>query len=341
MSAQRESTSRVIVAASVATAITAVALSAGAIRSSDAAATAAVSLHGRRPVTRSVTDDCLPGGTVLIAHRGTGVGTRVIDERRYTEDTIPAFHEAMSLGADGFETDYSPTADGHLVSNHDATLARTSTGTGPLHQRSWDYVRHQETTSGARIPSLEAVEEAMTSVGGLRQREIKRGSTFTGQMLREVVTAHEGQVPQRNVLVTSLDLSTLQRVHRITPFAATGLIAGRKNPQPPVGVLPRWLDTVLINLQALDPSYVDEVRAAGHSIAVRNVETASQLNLASELGVKRIITDRPEDLVKLRRCRLGSGGARAVRPSPAHDATVERDRGSLRPRLRTELRQDP
>src|SRR3954453_8382723 len=77
-----------------------------------------------RSLPPCVPHTCVRPQVTLLAHPGTGPGTRWIDGKSFSEDTVPAFVEAMGSGADGFETDYWPTLDGRLVSHHDATLNR-------------------------------------------------------------------------------------------------------------------------------------------------------------------------------------------------------------------------
>ena len=48
-------------------------------------------------------------------HTCTGSGTRTIQGHAFSENTVPAFVEALALGADGVEADYWPTADGKIV----------------------------------------------------------------------------------------------------------------------------------------------------------------------------------------------------------------------------------
>src|SRR4029079_11164496 len=103
----------------------------------------------------------------LIAHRGTGVGTRTIGGRRYSEDTVAAFSKAMRSGVEGFETDYWSTSDGRLVSHHDPTLDRMTDGSGRIRERSWSYVRLVRNGSGAGVPTLRGVEAALARFGGL------------------------------------------------------------------------------------------------------------------------------------------------------------------------------
>jgi glycerophosphoryl diester phosphodiesterase len=66
----------------------------------------------------------MPGVPIVYAHRG-GAKLR-------PENTLLAFDHGLSLGADGLEFDVHLSRDGVVVVHHDATLDRTTNGTGPL-----------------------------------------------------------------------------------------------------------------------------------------------------------------------------------------------------------------
>jgi len=239
---------------------------------------------------------CPRARVVLIGHRGTGPGTRLLDARPFTEDTLPAFKKAMALGADGFETDYWLTLDAHVVSNHDATLDRTTDGSGPIAGRRWQYVRTLRTSSGAGVPTLSRVERTMQRYGGLRQQEIKDGAAFSRAKLAWLLERDRRYVPAKHVLITSSEIRTLARVHAIDPAFGTGLITRRSTARPSMSLLPAWLDVVLIDLRAADASYAEKVHAALHLLSVRNVETVTELHRAVALGADRVLSNFPERL---------------------------------------------
>src|SRR3954447_11221193 len=61
---------------------------------------------------------------VAIAHRG--------EHLRHPENTMPAFEEAVRLGADYIEVDVRTTADGSLVLSHDGSVDRCTNGKGEV-----------------------------------------------------------------------------------------------------------------------------------------------------------------------------------------------------------------
>ncbi|MEL6503819.1 MAG: glycerophosphodiester phosphodiesterase family protein [Pseudomonadota bacterium] len=69
---------------------------------------------------------------LVIAHRG--------DALNFPENSVPAIAGAKRLGADAVEIDVMMTRDGVLVALHDASLERTTNGTGRVETQSWDTI---------------------------------------------------------------------------------------------------------------------------------------------------------------------------------------------------------
>lgn len=90
----------------------------------------------------------------VIAHRGQSLTV--------PEQTLAAFVGAARLGADMIEADVASTDDGVLVMMHDATVDRTTSGTGAIADLAWSDVRELDAGSwfgpsfaDERVPSLE------------------------------------------------------------------------------------------------------------------------------------------------------------------------------------------
>ena len=83
---------------------------------------------------------------LVYAHRGASA--------RFAEHTRAAYLQALADGADGFECDVHLTRDQHVVLLHDSNLDRTSSGTGPVGERTLAELRELDFSSwkGARIP---------------------------------------------------------------------------------------------------------------------------------------------------------------------------------------------
>jgi glycerophosphoryl diester phosphodiesterase len=102
-----------------------------------------------------------PGQIVLpqrgiSAHRG--------ENSIFPENTLPAFREAIRLGAQQIELDVFITNHGELVVIHDTTVNRTTNGTGDVRLKSLDEIKALDAGSwkgpqfaGEQIPTLEEV----------------------------------------------------------------------------------------------------------------------------------------------------------------------------------------
>jgi glycerophosphoryl diester phosphodiesterase len=82
-----------------------------------------------------------PLAQLVIGHRG--------NRAHAPENTLVALHEAVALGVDAVEFDLRVSRDGALVMIHDATLDRTTDGTGLVAQRTVAELRRLD--AGARF----------------------------------------------------------------------------------------------------------------------------------------------------------------------------------------------
>jgi glycerophosphoryl diester phosphodiesterase len=93
------------------------------------------------------TDESRDARPLVYAHRGASGA--------FAEHTRAAYLQAIADGADGVECDVHLSRDQHPVLLHDATLDRTSDGTGPVADRTLRELRQLDFSSwrGARIPA--------------------------------------------------------------------------------------------------------------------------------------------------------------------------------------------
>src|ERR1035438_7971269 len=97
-----------------------------------------------------------PRQIVAISHRG--------EHLQRPENTIPAFLEAIRVGADFFEADVQTTSDGKLVLSHDATVDRCTDGKGRVDSMTFDQIEALDAGikkgpqyAGTKIPTFDQV----------------------------------------------------------------------------------------------------------------------------------------------------------------------------------------
>src|ERR1041384_6993027 len=102
---------------------------------------------------------------VAISHRG--------EHLHHPENTIPAFQEAIRVGADFFELDVQTTSDGKLVLSHDGKVDRRTNAQGEISKMTFDEVRSLDAGiksgaefAGTKIPTFdEALDLARGKIG--------------------------------------------------------------------------------------------------------------------------------------------------------------------------------
>ncbi len=148
---------------------------------------------GTAPVwaQESTHDERLPSRG-LCAHRGAMV--------LYPENTLPAFRAAVRLGVAMIEMDARMTRDSVIVILHDATLDRTTDGSGPLRTHTLAEIKRLDAGSwkdpafaGTRIPTLEEAL-AVIPAGIWINVHVKEGSEVSRRVAR--IIARSGRLHQ-------------------------------------------------------------------------------------------------------------------------------------------------
>ena len=87
----------------------------------------------------------------VAAHRGW--------KSKYLENTMEAFKAALTLDVDQLETDVRITRDGELVLIHDATVDRTTNGSGKVCELTLAELKALDAGNGSKIPTLTELME--------------------------------------------------------------------------------------------------------------------------------------------------------------------------------------
>ncbi|HEX7572002.1 MAG TPA: glycerophosphodiester phosphodiesterase family protein, partial [Bacteroidota bacterium] len=152
-----------------------------------------------------------------MAHRGSSGSA--------PENTMAAFHLAVSAGADMIEFDVRMTRDFELVVHHDRSLGRTSDGSGRIWDLTLDELRntdagswHSKKFAGERIPTLREVLEGLPVSVGLDIEVKTDGDRRGGIALPESVLLLVREARREGtVVVSSFDHKFLHRLHHLDP----------------------------------------------------------------------------------------------------------------------------
>ncbi|MEU3747142.1 MULTISPECIES: glycerophosphodiester phosphodiesterase [Streptomyces] len=231
----------------------------------------------------------------VIAHRGASSAA--------PENTLVSDEVARRGGARWIENDVQPSSDGVPYILHDATVDRTTDGTGPI--RSLTSARLDELDAGswfapayagARVPTLAAQLADLRERGGNLLLEIK-GRHSHAEVARIVRDVREQSMSGR-VFVQSFDIPTLKYTRDLAPELPIGLLRSTLDADP-VG-LAEDLGLTAYNVSdtalATRPGLVRDLHAAGVAVNVWTVDSPARWKALDALGVDGIITNRPAEL---------------------------------------------
>jgi glycerophosphoryl diester phosphodiesterase len=237
---------------------------------------------------------------LFAAHRGGAL--------LWPENSLLAFRGALELRADYLELDVHLTRDGEVVVLHDATLDRTTTGTGPVRERTLAELGplrlkdRSGVVTDERLPTLEQVVEL--AVAGKRQLllEIKtdeRRQRYPG--IEEKVFA----VLDRHrfapfTVVMAFEADTWRRVRQLRPEVRAGalysprmLSAGAVEPE--LQALRRaGVAFVGLHQALVDAEVAKQARLAALTLGVWTVNEREAIARFIDQGVGVVITDRPD-----------------------------------------------
>lgn len=86
------------------------------------------------------------------------------------ENTLRSFVRAEREGLDVLELDLHLSKDGELVVMHDADVARTTDGSGPIGDFTLAELRELDAGEGERVPVFDEVVDAVSSPSRRRSR---------------------------------------------------------------------------------------------------------------------------------------------------------------------------
>ena len=232
---------------------------------------------------------------IIFAHRGASTHA--------PENTIAAFELALQQGADAIELDVKLSADGIPVVIHDATVDRTTDGSGTVADLSLPAIKELDAGNGQHIPTLAEVFE---SVGGklLINVELTNYKTKNDQLVDKVVEVINKHNLAESIIFSSFLPKNLKRAEELLHQTPRGLLA-----------LPNILGWVVRNFafkkgnyQALHPhlkdtsrKQIEKAHAINRRVHIWTVNEPDDMHRLADWGADGIFTDDPKLAVDILR----------------------------------------
>lgn len=250
--------------------------------------------------------------TMVMAHRG-GAGL-------WPENTMLSFERARDLGVDVIELDVQSTSDGALIVMHDATVDRTTDGTGHVNDLTLAEIKKLDAGSrwspdgmktfpwrgqGVKVPTL---EEVFTRLPEMRfniepkQERPSLAKPLCG-MIRE-----KGMI--NKIIVGSFRQTVLDEFRRECPEVATsaspnevsefiGLYKAKRDARHSPVMKALQVPEYFGGVQVLNKDFVEAAHLRSLQVHAWTVNETASMRRLIEIGVDGIMTDYPDRLMSL------------------------------------------
>jgi glycerophosphoryl diester phosphodiesterase len=231
----------------------------------------------------------------IASHRGGGATA--------PENTLPAISAALAAGFDYVEVDVALTADRHPVLMHDATVDRTTDGHGRLSTLTLAEVQALDAGSwfdaeyaGTRVPTFAEFLDVLDASGHRALIELK--GEWDAAAVESAVAELTARGLERRVAVSSFDARTLAMAGAASTVLPRLFIL-RHLPEDVVrAATEATVRGLIVDRRAVleRPEVVDELHAAGIRVVVYTLNSDTQWDEVTALGVDGIVTDDPATL---------------------------------------------
>ena len=238
----------------------------------------------------------------VIAHRGfSGIAP---------ENTLPALQLAIDSGADMVEFDVRVTKDHQLVVIHDATVERTTNGTGAVSQYTSQELQtldagtwFGQAFSGTPVPSFKQVLQ-LCNGSVYMNIEIKtdeQSAPALDHLVNRVSEHVLGMNVSRSVVISSYNLYIVRRLREINPDVVTALLSDQEHLIECELLTARKVGASALHvpIRLATKQLADRAREQNLITAVHTVNELPDMRRITALGFDGIFTDYPDRLRKL------------------------------------------
>ena len=233
------------------------------------------------------------GGIIVIAHRGAS--------REAPENTKAAVLKALARQVDMIEMDVQLTRDQRLVIFHDEGLKRTTDGRGTLAH--WRYRDLARLDSGKWFSPRFANERILLASQALRlvrppcrlNLELKRTSR-PAALVKTMARCLRWTRRQRQVLISSFDVTLLRRFQAQAPRIATAVICDRRAGRAIAQAGRLGCLAVHVHKTLVSAALIRRAHDTGLRVHVWTVDRAWEARRLAHLGVDGIFTNAPAQI---------------------------------------------
>ena len=240
-----------------------------------------------------------------IAHQGGG--------KLWPENTLYAFAKAEELGVDVLEMDLRVTVDGEIVVMHDASVDRTTDGSGHVDEMTLAEIRELDAGDrfdapgqfphrgqGLTVPTLEEVLSRFSTA-----RLILEMKEFTPALAVELCGVLTTREAEERVLIASFGHDSMSAFREACPTVATsttmreGRLLDLLNRMRLASLYRSPAVALQIQKKYVEPQLLELADAFNVKVQVWTIDDEADMQRLLDMGVQGIMTDYPDRLLRV------------------------------------------
>lgn len=245
--------------------------------------------------------------TKIWGHRGSS--------HAFMENSMAAFRQAISDGADGVEIDVQQTKDGKLIVFHDEKLKRLTDSDKCIWGTTWAELQSLNLgNSSEKIPSLEEVLVLFKTTDLTVNIELKNNLFLYHGMEKDIFKMVSDFDMQDQVLYSSFNHESVAKMVGLAGGENCAILTSDIHVEP-------WKYIKQLGVKSYHPminslqqkNLIQNIRANDLKVNVWTADHPAHIYAALLLEVDAIITNEPKRAVELREQFQSDGGQQAVK----------------------------
>jgi len=228
----------------------------------------------------------------LCAHRGFNTVA--------PENSMPAFGAAVALGAEEIEFDLWSTADGVLVSCHDAKLDRVSNGRGKIYEHTYEEllkldfgVKQGEKFKGLKIPTFEEILQKFAGRVIMNIHVKIWDAKFEDTKMEEIVALIRKYDCEKHVYFMTTNDEVIKRVMEYAPDI--NVCVGWNGNKDPMSIVDRAIELGAYKVQLFKPYFnqesIDKAHTHGILCNVFWADDPEEAKRYLSMGIDTVLTN--------------------------------------------------
>lgn len=210
------------------------------------------------------------------------------------ENTIPSFEAAGTGGAWAIETDVQATSDGYLICMHDATVDRTTDGTGTVSEMTMaeiDDLRIKDHPD-LKVPTVEQYLEICKTYGCVPCVEIKNSASSQAMVTKLIQAMADYGLESTAVLISTV--YSIGYVQSINPKIRCIFIIDPTDLDNEIAVAQRYFNvsvTMASGTYTITHEIIKKLHDAGLAANVGGVNTVEDIKAYFAMGADSVSSD--------------------------------------------------